>query len=154
MKIFQVVNNFCFKDYTPMYKSVEEAKKHYAPDIEFIEAPDYVFENWGYNRRAKTEEKRFIKPTPPEGWEYDENTGTFYIPLTPSQKREQAYGTEAIIEYNGQLITVNEAERQAQYYLFEDTETAKAIVAELTVKITEAKSKIREEYPEENKEDN
>lgn len=82
MKIFQLVNNFCFKDYTPIYKSVEEAKRHYAPDIEFIEAPDYVFENWGYNPEAETEETRFIKPTPPEGWEYDETTGTFYNPTT------------------------------------------------------------------------
>lgn len=81
MKIFQIVNNFCFKDYTSIYKSVEEAKQYYAPDIEFVEAPDFVFENWGYNPDAEGD-ARFIKPTPPEGWEYDENTGTFYNPTT------------------------------------------------------------------------
>lgn len=147
-KIFQVVNGFCFCNYTMKYKSVEEAKKHYAPDIQFVEAPDFVFENWGYNPKAKGD-ARFIKPTPPEGWEYDENTGTFYQKLTPSQKREKAYETEPLIEYQGQTLTVDAAVTLAQHYMFENTETAENIVTELEELITQAKQEIRKRYPDE-----
>lgn len=46
------------------------------PDNGFlIDAPDYVFEGWGYDAR-KTGDERFIKPRPPEGWAYDPKTGT------------------------------------------------------------------------------
>ena len=38
-----------------------------------MEAPDNVFEGWGYL------DGEFIKPTPPEGWLYDEATGCFYL---------------------------------------------------------------------------
>lgn len=43
----------------------------------FVDAPDYVFESWGFDE-TKEGDARFIKPTPPEGWEYDDATGTFY----------------------------------------------------------------------------
>jgi hypothetical protein len=42
-----------------------------------VNAPDYVFEGWGYDSR-KTGDERFIKPRPPEGWAYDPETGTVY----------------------------------------------------------------------------
>lgn len=71
MKIFQIVNDICHWQ-TP-YKSVEEAEGRYPPDILFVEAPDNVFEGWGYLDGA------FIKPTPPEGWLYDDATGCFYL---------------------------------------------------------------------------
>lgn len=76
----------CYYDMTPLYKSVKEAKNYYASDIVIIESPDYVFESWGYDDTKKGNE-RFIKPTPPEGWEYDDETGTFY-PLNPELKPE------------------------------------------------------------------
>lgn len=76
MKVFQVNHGFCFKDYTYMYKTSEAASQNFAPNIEFVEAPDYVFEGWGYNPDA-TGDSRFIKPIAPEGWIYNEETGTF-----------------------------------------------------------------------------
>lgn len=77
MKIFQVLNGFCHWDATEVVPNLEFAKERYAPDIIFVEAPDYVFEGWGFDKYAEGDE-RFIKPTPPDGWLYDEKTGTFY----------------------------------------------------------------------------
>lgn len=148
MKIFLVVDGFCHKDYSKEYKSVEDAAKEFAPGTVFVEAPDYVFEGWGYND-AKKGDKRFLKPTAPEGFDYDETTGTFYRLKTGKEKREVAYAEEFRIKYDGEELSVNAAEQKALFYLFEDTDTAKAIVAELKTLITAAKEAIRAEYPDE-----
>lgn len=74
MKIMQIENGFCHWDATEVVPSLEYAKLHYAPNIHFVEAPDYVFEGWTYVNGE------FIQPTPPEGWEYNESNGTFYQP--------------------------------------------------------------------------
>ena len=73
-KIFQIVNGFCHWQ-TP-FQSLEETKA-FPPDCIFVEAPDYVNEQWGYDE-TKEGDERFIHPEPPEGWLYDEETGTFY----------------------------------------------------------------------------
>lgn len=77
MKVFQVLGDFCHWDASESYSSAAEARKYFAPDIMFVEAPDYVFEGWGYDNSG-TGDARFTKPTPPEGWLYDDDTGTFY----------------------------------------------------------------------------
>ena len=77
MKIFQIVDNFCYYDATAVHPSLADTEGRYPPDVLFVEAPDNVFEGWGYNPNAKGD-ARFIKPTPPEGWLYDDATGTFY----------------------------------------------------------------------------
>lgn len=78
MKIFQIYNSFCHWDATEALSgSVANAEGRYPADVVFVEAPDFVFEGWGYNENAEGGE-RFIRPKPPEGWIYDENTGTFY----------------------------------------------------------------------------
>lgn len=77
MKIFQILGNLCHWDATPVVSSLEMAKLKYAPDIIFVEAPEYVFEGWGFDS-LKDGDERFIKPEPPEGWLYDDKTGTFY----------------------------------------------------------------------------
>lgn len=77
MKVFQIVKGFCYYDATRLYPNAAEAAKHYSPDTLWVDAPDYVFESWGYDE-AKEGDERFIRPTPPEGWEYDPGTGTFY----------------------------------------------------------------------------
>ena len=77
MKVFQIVDGFCYYDATQLYPNAAEAAKHYSPDTVWADAPDYVFDGWGYDE-AETGDGRFIKPTPPEGWEYDPETGTFY----------------------------------------------------------------------------
>lgn len=149
MKIFQIVENWCFKDYTPIYDTVAEAKSHFAADIIFVEAPDYVFEGWGYNAKAKGD-KRFIKPTPPEGFAYDDKTGTFFKLLSGKEKREQQYVSKICINYDNQDMTVDQAEQYAIHYFFEDDEESQKKVSELKALITAAKEEIRQEYPDEN----
>lgn len=77
MKIFQISNGFCYWDASRVVSSLEEASQRFAPDIEFVEAPDYVREGWGYDVLADGD-ARFVKPIPPDGWLYDDESGTFY----------------------------------------------------------------------------
>lgn len=72
MKVFQIEANFCHWDATNQFPTKESTVGYFPPEVLFVEAPDYVFEGWGYI------DGEFIKPTPPEGWIYDEETGTFY----------------------------------------------------------------------------
>lgn len=64
--------------------------------------------------------------------------------LTPAQQRENAYNTEAIIEWDGGMITVTEAAQLWQYYAAEGNEKADM----LTALIAQAKAEIREKYPD------
>ena len=80
-KVFQIVNNMC--SWQSPYKSIKETEGRYPADIKFVEAPDYVYEGWGYMEEDKdgnelTGAERFIQPEAPEGWIYDVETGTFY----------------------------------------------------------------------------
>ena len=77
MKIFQIVNNICYYDATPVHPTLESTVDRYTPDVLFVEATDIVREGWGYDP-TETGDARFIRPTPPEGWQYDDETGTFY----------------------------------------------------------------------------
>lgn len=77
MKIVQIENGFVHWDATRDVPDLDWAKTHYAPNIVFIEAPDYVFEGWTFDEEKEGDE-RFIEPIPPEGWLYDRGTGTFY----------------------------------------------------------------------------
>lgn len=72
MKIFQIVNGICHWDASVKYNTLAETEGLYASDVLFVEAPDNVFEGWGYINGT------FIKPTAPDGWLYDDMTGTFY----------------------------------------------------------------------------
>ena len=73
-KIFQIVNGMCH--WLTPFKSLGETENKFPADCLFVEAPDYVHESWGY--QDKDGDDRFIKPTPPEGWLYDDETGTYY----------------------------------------------------------------------------
>lgn len=77
MKIFQIVDGFCYWDATPQHPTLRSTEELYSPEIIFVEAPDYVFVGWGFDE-TKEGNERFIQPEPPEGWLYDEKTGTFY----------------------------------------------------------------------------
>ena len=79
MKVFQVFCGFCHWDATRVHPTLESTEGLYAPDIKFVEAPDYVFEGWGFDE-TKEGDDRFIMPSAPEGFEYDPETGTFYDP--------------------------------------------------------------------------
>lgn len=86
MKVFYISDNIVFH-YHPEYMSASEASQYFHPDFLFVDAPDYVFEGWGYDPDAEGD-ARFVKPTPPEGWLYDDKTGTFYPEneIAPSEK--------------------------------------------------------------------
>lgn len=67
-------------------------------------------------------------------------------PPTPAQLREEAYNTQAIIDWHGEMLTVTQAAQLWQYYAAEGN-TAKTDA--LTALIAEAKASIREQYPDE-----
>lgn len=77
MKVFQIEANICYWDATRKFPSVRSTIGYFPPSVLFVEAPDYVFEGWGYDPVGEGDSK-FIKPTPPDGWLYDDKTGTFY----------------------------------------------------------------------------
>lgn len=81
MKIFQILDGLCYYDATPIHPTLDSTVGKYPPNVQFVEAPDYVFENWGYDS-TKSGDERFVKPTPPEGWYYDDETGSFK-PINP-----------------------------------------------------------------------
>lgn len=69
------------------------------------------------------------------------------IPYTPAENREIAYETLKCIEFEGDLITVDEAEKKFWQYYPDNT---KADVAEtLRGLISNAKDDIRQQYPDE-----
>lgn len=146
MRIFQVMNGICHWDATSQYPTLESTVGKFAPNVIFVEAPDHVREGWGYLNGE------FIRPEPPPGWLYDEETGTYYpkdAPRpTPAEKREQAYNYENIIPWGDKELTVTGASVLWQYYAAEGSEKAQ----ELTALIKEAKATIRERYPDESAE--
>ena len=76
MKIFQILGGSCWWDATSVVHSLDEAAEMFAQDMVFVEAPDYVHEQWGFDESAEGD-ARFIRPQTPEGYTYDEGTGTF-----------------------------------------------------------------------------
>ena len=113
MKIFQIVSGFCHWDATKDFPTLESTVGFFAPDIAFVEAPDHVFEGWGYVDGV------FIKPEPPEPaewveeetgetyhWVYDDETGTFYIADEngePVDNSELGKATKALRDAEGAL---------------------------------------------------
>lgn len=77
---------------------------------------------------------------------YNETEGIHweYVPYTPKEIRERLYETEKIISYEGDMLTVDEANRKWQEYQAEGNTKAN----ELTVLIANAKTTIREQYPD------
>ena len=73
--------------------------------------------------------------------------GTAYAPTKPpAQLREEAYNTQAVIAWDGEMLTVTEASQKWQYYAAEGN-TSKTDA--LTALIAEVKASIREQYPDE-----
>lgn len=93
MKVFQILNGMCYVQMN--CNSVEELKGKFPPDIIFVEAPDYVNEHWGFCDVDKDGnpiegDDRFIHPVAPEGWLYDDETGTFYEEASLPRMLEEA----------------------------------------------------------------
>ena len=77
---------------------------------------------------------------------YNETDGIHweYIPYTNKEIRENIYKTEKLISYDNEMITVDEANKRWQEYQAENNDKAN----ELTILISEAKTRIRNEYPD------
>lgn len=77
---------------------------------------------------------------------YNETDGIHweYIPFTPMELREKSYETEKCVEWDGNIITVDEAN---DIFLKYDAE-GNVKSDELTVLIAAAKAKIRERFPD------
>lgn len=84
-KVFQIESNVCYWDATRQFPTVDSTVGCFPDSLIFVEAPDYVFEGWGYI------DGEFIKPSPPEGWIYDEKTGTFYKENMPIDVEDGAF---------------------------------------------------------------
>lgn len=67
MKTVQISNDTVYKVY-PEYDSASEARKHYAPNIVFEDAPDDVFEGCIYKDGV------FSRPELEEGWGWDDSS--------------------------------------------------------------------------------
>lgn len=85
MRIFQIVDGFCWWDATDTVRTLKQAEAMFPPDVLFVEAPDNVREGWAYDEHEQGD-ARFIRPEAPEGWAYDDKTGTFYE-LTTAKKK-------------------------------------------------------------------
>lgn len=102
MKVFQILHDRCHWQ-TP-FSSLAETVGKFPPDCLFVEAPDYVNEQWGFDE-TQIGDDRFIKPTAPEGWVYDEETGQFYPEdmieqrLTESQNSKQEENNRLLAEF-------------------------------------------------------
>lgn len=97
MKYIQVIDSIFYADLTG---SAPKEWLFEIPDIELIETPDYVFPGWGYDP-TKEGDERFIKPTPPKGWLYDDATGTFYEKNStkPSERNVPVFYDELALAY-------------------------------------------------------
>lgn len=82
MKVFQILHDHCHWQ-TP-FGSLADTVGKFPPDCLFVEAPDYVNEQWGYDD-TQIGDDRFIRPEAPEGWIYDDESGQFY----PADMQEQ-----------------------------------------------------------------
>lgn len=77
MKVFQIIGGICYWDASSVIRRAADADSRFEADMLFADAPDYVYEGWGFDASAEGD-ARFIQPTPPEGWLYDHGSGTFY----------------------------------------------------------------------------
>ena len=149
MKVFQIVDGFCFSEVTQKFKNAAATVGYFPPSVLFVDAPDYVFQGWAYDGE-KDGDDRFIKPVAPEGWAYDDTTGTFYnlnyvdTLDTPVKQREYLYNTEKSIEWEGEKLTVTAASNLWQYYAAEGSAKAYNIQS----LIIDAKADIRKRYPD------
>lgn len=90
MKIVQILGGFVHWDASSSVPSLEAASRLFAADMIFVEAPDYVFEGWGFDP-MQDGDARFVRPEPPEGWLYDDATGTFYPKNEPPPGQSDPY---------------------------------------------------------------
>ena len=72
MAVFQIVDGRCH--WRTPFETVEETIGRFPPDCLFVNAPDYVTEQWGFDE-TEVGDDRFIRPEVPEGWDFDPDSG-------------------------------------------------------------------------------
>lgn len=105
MKVFQIIDGFCHWDATGTLGKAENAADLFPAELVFVDAPDFVAEGWGYDASADGD-ARFIRPTAPEGWLYDDATGTFY-PEGETKPSELAKTPAQLAQENMELRAKN-----------------------------------------------
>ena len=143
MKIFLVFTNLCYNDLTHEFINIDEAKSHYPPNALLVEAPDYVFENWGYDD-TKTGDERFIKPTVMEGCTYDETTGTIYRDEDYKYMLEHRYELR-VVELIRQKYTESDEFKILREYLADKNETTEKAFTDYNNYVIECKTTAKKE---------
>ena len=100
MKIFQILDGWCHHDCSREFPNIQSTVGKFHPSIVFVEAPNYVFEGWAFDA-TKEGNDRFVKPEAPEGWLYDDATGTFYAEneIAPSAQPTEMEQLRADVDY-------------------------------------------------------
>ena len=110
MKIFQIINKITYADFSSHSSIANIPDKTYPETVmeQLVEAPDHVFLGWAYINNE------FVQPVTPEGFAYDEKTGTYYstaiealaqIQHTTWGKTHGAVDSGVITEETFKLIT-------------------------------------------------
>ena len=117
MKIFQILNGICYNDVTYQFNCLRATEGRFSPETVFVEAPDYVFEGWGFDP-TKTSDSRFLKPEAPDGWLYDDATGTFYPKDGVPASKQTPEAKIAALEAENKLLKeqVSAQADQAEFY--------------------------------------
>jgi hypothetical protein len=103
MKIMEIKNKYCFSDLTPVAFRHDLSKIN---GLHYVETPDYVFPGWGYDETAEGDD-RFVKPTAPEGWIYDEMGGSFH-------RKMPAYTETQLIQQDITDLQIADIEQQQE----------------------------------------
>ena len=143
MKIFLIFSNLCYNDLTEQFPTIEIAKEHFSPNTLLVEAPDYVFEYWGYDA-TKTGNERFIKPTVAEGCTYDETTGTIYRDEDYKYMQEHRYELR-VVELIRQRYTDSEEFKILREYLADKNETTEKAFTDYNNYVIECKVTAKKE---------
>lgn len=140
MKVMQIKDNFCTCDLTSQFPSLAYLKSiHPGLESQFVEAPDYVFPGWGYM------DGQFIKPEPPEGWLYDDETGTFYPEEYEANRKEMRY-QELCNSKIREKYSANDENKIVREYLANPTdETKKQAFDEYNAYVEESLAAARKE---------
>ena len=140
MKIFQIVNNFCHWEASRQFPTMEAIKQAYPTDqLLFVEAPDEVREGWGYLNGE------FLKPQAPEGWLYDDETGTFYPEDYEPIRLSEKYESLCIAKIREKYTANDENQILREYLANQGDETKKQAFDEYNAYVEESLAAARKE---------
>lgn len=143
-KLFQILDgHLC--DTIRRGKTLTEARKYYAPSVEIVEAPDYVFEVWGYDP-SKQGDERFTRPVANAGFVYDEETGTFWNPEAQRSLERESKHAETTNDTLQALRKIREGDTTIDWSAWLDQLDAYNVAIERTTE--QADYPLKVVYPE------